>query len=62
MNRRELALLSIITFLTVIAWIVFGIYHARSTSIVSKTQKLQVVPLTPVFDDDIIRQLKGREE
>ncbi|OGG26257.1 hypothetical protein A2960_04745 [Candidatus Gottesmanbacteria bacterium RIFCSPLOWO2_01_FULL_39_12b] len=62
MNRKEITILSIITFLTVIAWMAFGIYHARTTSTVTEIQKKQIVPLTPTFDTEIIRQLSKREE
>ena len=62
MNRREVFMIAIITFFTVIAWIVFGVFHARTTSTISQKEKQEVVPLTPTFDNDIIRQLQAREE
>lgn len=62
MNRRELFIIAIITFLTVIAWVGFGVFHARTTSTISQKEKQEVVPLTPTFDNDIIRQLQTREE
>lgn len=62
MNRREIAVIAIVIFLTVIAWLVFGIYHAQNTSTVSQKELRQVVPLTPTFDNDIIKKLKSREE
>lgn len=62
MNRKELTIITLVIFLTVIAWIAFGIYHARTASTVSQKELRQVVPLTPTFDNDIIKKLKGREE
>mgnify|MGYP001594102133 CR=1 FL=1 len=62
MNRKEIAILALIVFFTVIAWILFGIFHARSTSSVTSIQLKEVVPLTPTFDNDIIKQLIKREE
>lgn len=62
MNHKEFVILAIITFATVIAWIFFGIYHARKTTTVTASQKQEVVPLTPTFDNDIIRKLSTREE
>lgn len=62
MNRKEIVILATIVFLSVIAWIIFGIYYARSTPTISQQELKQVVPLTPVFDNDIIMKLKGREE
>ena len=63
MNRKEIVIIAIIFLLTVLAWIVFDVYHAKTTSTVIKNETLQqIVPLTPVFDNDIIRKLKTREE
>lgn len=60
MNHRELYILAIITFLTVLAWILFGFFHAKNTSTLNSTVKIEIVPLTPTFDNDIINQLKQR--
>ncbi len=62
MNRKEFFVLTLITFFTVIAWIIFDLYHAKLTSTISVNQKRQIVPLTPTFDNDIIKKLKNREE
>lgn len=62
MNRKEIAILAVIIFLTVVAWIVFDIYHARTFSTISSKELRQVVPLTPAFDGDILRKLSTREE
>lgn len=61
MNRKEVTILALITFLTVIAWIAFGIYHARKTSTVSPVQLKEIEPLTPTFNNGIIEGLKNRE-
>ncbi|MBM3283242.1 hypothetical protein FJY90_03220 [Candidatus Gottesmanbacteria bacterium] len=62
MNKKEITILSLIIFATVIAWIAFGIYNVRVKSTVSQKELRQVVPLTPTFDNDIIKWLKNREE
>lgn len=62
MNRKEIAILSIIIFLSVLAWLILGIYYAKNTSIITQKELLQVIPLTPTFDNDIINKLKSREE
>lgn len=62
MNHKEFAILAVILFLSVFAWIFFGIYHARTTSTVSQKEVKQVIPLTPKFDNDIINQLRSMEE
>lgn len=62
MNRKEIAILAIIIFLSVMAWIAFDVFHAKSASTISAKSIRQVVPLTPNFDRDTIRKLKSREE
>ena len=61
MNRKELYFLALITFLTVVAWIVFGLVHAQNTSTVNDEDLRNIVPLTPYFDNDIINQLNNRK-
>lgn len=62
MNRKELAILAIIVFLSVIAWMVFGVIAAKNKTSITQKELRQVIPLTPTFDNDIIKGLKGREE
>lgn len=62
MNRKEFAILAIIIFLSVTAWIIFGVNSAKNTTTVTQNDLRQVVPLTPNFDNDIINRLKSREE
>lgn len=60
MNRKELYIMAIITFFTVIAWIIFGLFHARNTSNVKDLDLGTITPLTATFDSDIINQLNNR--
>ena len=62
MNRKEVYILAIITFLTVFAWIVFGIIYAKNTSSVGASDIKKITPLTPNFDSDIINQLNQRRD
>ena len=52
--------MAIITFLTVLAWIIFGFNNANNTSTIDDTAIKNIVPLTPTFDSDIIKQLNER--
>ncbi len=54
--------MALIILLTVAAWIVFGVYHAKTESSISQQDLRQVEPLTPTFDNDIIKKLRSREE
>lgn len=60
MNSKDLLILSILTFITVIAWIVFDVYHAITTSTITPTQKELIKPLKGSFDQEIILKLKER--
>lgn len=62
MNRKEAALIGAITFATVLVWIIFGVSHVKETSIVSSQEKAEIGPLTPTFDNDIIKTLSTLEE
>ncbi|OGF98835.1 hypothetical protein A3D78_06035 [Candidatus Gottesmanbacteria bacterium RIFCSPHIGHO2_02_FULL_39_14] len=62
MNRKEVYILAIITFLTVFAWVVFGIIHAKNTSAINASEIKKLAPLTPYFDSDIINQLNTRRD
>lgn len=62
MNRKEVYILAIITFLTVFFWIIFSIYHANDTTRAKNIELKELVPLTPTFDNEIINQLDTRED
>lgn len=62
MNRREMAILAIILFLTTIAWIAFGVYHAKTASNITQKELKQVTPLNPNFDEELLKKLSTREE
>lgn len=62
MNRKELVILAIIVFLSVIAWMIFGVIHAKNSTSITQKELKQVIPLTPTFDNDIIKGLHNREE
>lgn len=62
MNRKELAIITLIILLSVVAWIVFGVFGAHNRSSISQAELRQVVPLTPNFDNEIIKRLSNRED
>lgn len=62
MNRKELSIIAIITFITVLVWIATGLYFAKTNITLTDVQLEKIVPLTPTFDNDIIKQLSKREE
>ena len=62
MSSKDLLILSIFTFITVVAWIVFDVHHAATTSTITPLQKELIEPLEPTFDQEIILKLKKRKE
>lgn len=60
MTSKDLLLLSIFTFLTVLAWIIYDAYHAFSTSTLTTVEKKLAEPLNPSFDKAIIFNLKEK--
>ena len=62
MNRKEMSILAVILFLSAIAWIVFGVYHAKTSSNITQKELKQVAPLVPNFDEELLKKLSTREE
>lgn len=57
---RELFYFSIITFLIVLTWIAFDVYHATTQSTISEVQQQLTLPLTPQFDHETILKVLER--
>lgn len=60
MSSKQILFLSILTFVTVLAWIAFDLYHAVTTSTISPVQENQIKPLESKFDTQVILDLKKR--
>lgn len=61
MKQKDILLVLIPTFLLVILWVIFNIYHNSVESTVSKTVTAEIVPISPDFDFQTIENLKKRE-
>lgn len=64
MNRpnKDLLVVAIFTLITVMAWIVFDVYHAAVTSTITQVQEQLITPLDPEFDQQAINGLKARRQ
>ena len=62
MSSKQTLFLSIFTFLTVLAWISFDVYHAATTSTITPIQQELIEPLEPKFDTQVILELKKGSE
>lgn len=61
MKRKDSLFLVISCFLLVFAWIIFSIYRQSVTSTISKTLSIQILPITPEFDGQVIDRIKKRK-
>ena len=60
-KRKDVIVTLWMTFLTVVAWIGFGIYHIWITSTISAIDVSAISTINPNFDTGVINVLKSRE-
>ncbi|HLB60777.1 MAG TPA: hypothetical protein VJL83_04200 [Patescibacteria group bacterium] len=62
MNSKEWLFLSIVTFLTVMTWTVYDVYHAAITSTLTPYQQTLLKPLDPAFDSNVLDRIEQKEQ
>ncbi len=62
MKQRDIITLLIPSFILIVAWIIFSIYHSSVTSTIPPATNIQISPITPAFDMDVISKLKQRQK
>ena len=62
MNQKDALLLSITTFITIVMWIGFSVYHASVTSTIPESLQKRVEPIDARFDTETVDKLKKREK
>lgn len=62
MKQKDFLLIAIFTFITVSAWIILSIYHARVTSTISPALKEKIEPIEPRFNTAVIETLKKQRK
>jgi len=60
-KQKDILFILISSFILVILWIGFNLYHIWATSTVSQDVQMQLTPIAPNFDPSTIQQLKTRE-
>lgn len=60
-NDREILLVSVFTFLTVLSWIFFELVKTAKTTTVSSTVTQVITPLNPNIDTGILTLLENRK-
>lgn len=62
MKSKDLLILSILTFVTVVIWVLADAWHAYVTSTITASLQQTIKPLTPKLDTSVIELLKKRQE
>lgn len=60
-RQKDILFIFISSFIVVVAWISFNIYHIWATSTLNPDVQSELTPIIPVFDPQVINQLKTRE-
>jgi len=60
-KQKDILFILISSFIVVVAWIGFNIYHIWITSTVSQELQLELTPIAPTFDAATMQQLKARK-
>lgn len=62
MKHKDIYILLIPSFILVIFWIIFTIYHNSVSSTITPTQSVQIKPINANFDAKAINDIKGRNQ
>lgn len=61
MKRKDILLILIPTFIVVLLWVVFNVYHSYINSTIPKDVNMQILYIDPDFDLKTIEDLKKRQ-
>lgn len=59
-KSKDLLILAVLTFITILAWIGFEAYHTAVTNSVPEKLQVLVEPISPDFKVDVVAKLKSR--
>ncbi|MCL6096790.1 MAG: hypothetical protein M1444_03895 [Patescibacteria group bacterium] len=62
MKQKDILTLLIPSFILIVAWIIFSIYHSSATSTIPPAVDIQISPIKPIFDMDAVSKLKQRQK
>lgn len=60
--QKDILYISISSCVLVVLWVGFNIYHAHVTSTIEPSLQLQIAPIEPRFDSQVIQNLKNRQK
>lgn len=61
-KQKDILFILISSFILVVAWVSFNIYHIYVTSTINQHIQFQLTPINPNFDQQTMQQLKTRED
>jgi hypothetical protein len=59
--QKDILYVSISSFVLVVLWIGFNLYHAYVSSTIAPDLQLQIIPIEPTFNSAAIQKIKARE-
>lgn len=59
--QKDILYIAISSFVLVVLWIGFNLYHAHATSTIEPVLQIQIKPIDPKFDTEMINKLKSRQ-
>ena len=60
MKQKDILLIIVPTFVVIVFWIIFSIYHSFISSTISQPLDTQIKPIAPTFDTKTLDDLKNR--
>lgn len=60
-KQKDILFIFISSFIVIVAWVSFNLYHIWATSTVSSDIQNQLTPIDPEFDPTVIQELKTKE-
>ena len=62
MKQKDIIILLVPTFIVIIIWVIFSIYHSSVASTIPQALNIQITPIKPTFDTNTISKLKQRQK
>jgi cell division protein FtsL len=60
MQNKDTLIIAVFTLITVLAWIVFDVYHVAVTSTITEVQQKLLTPLDPKISDQVLSNIRSR--
>lgn len=59
--QKDILYISISIFIVTAIWVASNLYHAYVTSTITPDLKIQIVPIAPNFNTNIVQKIKNRK-